>query len=31
MGVAQLAQVSGVGWAADKPVVVGKDTQTRRR
>ena len=30
-GVVQPAQVSGGGWATDKPVVVGKDTQTRQR
>ena len=27
----QPTQVSGGGWIADKPVMVGKDTQTRQR
>ena len=31
MGVVQPTQVSGGGWAANKLMVVGKDTQTRWR
>ena len=29
--MAQLTQVSGGSWTANKPVMVGKDTQTKQR